>query len=288
VDALLAAGHDVIGVDDYSAGKSDNLHDARQSPRFTEVAADVLELPAGFCQGVEVIFHLAAVKKTRSLGERDLAVNALGTFRMLEQARVHGCRFIHVSTGSVYGRPVGIQDENHPLDPVSFYGVSKLAGERYAMVYRHLYGLPVTVLRYCHVYGPRQDAGEHGGVVAIFTRKMLVGEPITIHGDGTQMRSFTYVGDVVRATAWAMNNSVATVGKVFNVASGVHTSIYAMAQKLAGIIGIEPVIVYDDWMPGDSREFNVSSQRLQGLGFRFETGLDDGLARTAEWFRCAS
>ncbi|UCH85317.1 MAG: SDR family NAD(P)-dependent oxidoreductase, partial [Candidatus Latescibacterota bacterium] len=192
VEELVTMGVETISVDDYFAGKHENLAHLSEYPNFHEVECDITDRDglAKLYPGVEAVFHQAASKKTICLNNppRDLEINAKGTFYLLELAKEYGVKkFVHVSTGSVYGEAQYYpQDEKHPLVPTSYYGVSKLAGEKYAKCFNLLYDLDTTVLRYFHVYGPRQESSDVGGVVSIFTRRMLEGKPITIYGDGTQ------------------------------------------------------------------------------------------------------
>jgi UDP-glucose 4-epimerase len=292
VEELVKMGVQTISIDDYFAGKRENLAHLREYPNFHEVKCDVTdrERLEQYLDGVEVVFHLAASKKTICLNNprRDLEINAGGTFNLLELAVKHKVKkFVHASTGSVYGEAQYFpQDEAHPLLPTSYYGVSKLAGERYVNVFEHLYGLDTVVLRYFHVYGPRQESSEVGGVVSIFTRQMLAGEPITIFGDGTQQRSFTYVGDVVNANLLAATTP-RTQGYVFNCASGIKVTIRELAGMIAEILGIEnQTIHYQDWMPGDIRVFDIDNSRIrQNLGIEFVTDFRYGLTLTIDWAR---
>ena len=205
VEELVKLGVHTISIDDYFAGKPENLEHLKGYENFEEVKCDVTDLEGlkEHFGGVDVVFHQAASKKTICLNDprRDLEINAEGTFNLLELSRDLGVKkFVHASTGSVYGEAQYFpQDEQHPLVPTSYYGVSKLAGEKYVKAFQHLYGLDTTVLRYFHIYGPRQESSDVGGVVSIFSRLMLAGKPITIFGDGTQQRSFTYVKDVVKS-----------------------------------------------------------------------------------------
>lgn len=290
VEELVKMGVDTISIDNYFAGKHENLEHLKDYPNFTEVKCDVLdfdELEKHF-DGVEVVFHQAASKKTICLNDPrlDLEINAKGTFNLLELAMKYGVKkFVHASTGSVYGEAQYYpQDESHPLVPTSYYGISKLAGEKYVKVFQHLYDLDTTVLRYFHVYGARQESSEVGGVVSIFTRLMLEGEPITIFGDGTQQRSFTYVKDVVKVNIFAAITP-GTKGEVYNCASGIKVTIKQLAGMIAEILEVKnQKINYKDWMPGDIKIFDIDNSRIkEELGIEFLVDFKKGLEFTIEW-----
>lgn len=289
VSRLVELGVETVSVDNYIAGKSENLSHLKGLANFREVDCDVTDEPSlkKLFSGVDVVFHQAASKKTVCLADprKDLDINAKGTFNLLELARDTGVKkFVHASTGSVYGEAQYFpQDEKHPLDPSSYYGVSKLAGERYVMTFRKLYGVDATVLRYFHVYGPRQESSDVGGVVSIFTRCMLQNQPITIHGDGTQQRSFTYVGDVVEANLRAAKLLVAN-GKVYNCASGIRVTVKELANMVGEIIGVKPEIRYGDWLPGDIKTFEIDNSLIRrDLGLEFLTDFRSGLNKTVGW-----
>jgi len=290
VEELVKMGVDTISIDNYFAGKHENLAHLKEYPNFQEVDCDVTDFDKldRYFRGVEIVFHEAASKKTICLNDprRDLDINAKGTFNLLELALKHKTKkFIHASTGSVYGEAQYFpQDEKHPLVPTSYYGVSKLAGEKYVKAFDHLYGLDTTVLRYFHVYGPRQESSEVGGVVSIFTRLMLASKPITIFGDGTQQRSFTYVKDVVKANLMAAVTP-GTKGQVFNCASGIKVTIQELADMIADILGVEnQQIIYEDWMPGDIKVFDVDNSKIREiLGIQYITDFKIGLIKTIEW-----
>ncbi len=292
VEELVTMGVETISVDNYFAGKHENLEHLKKYDHFHEVECDVVDFDGlkRLIPGVDVIFHQAASKKTICLNDprMDLKINAEGTFNLLELARDHGVKkFVHASTGSVYGEARYFpQDEKHPLFPTSYYGVSKLAGEKYVQAFGHLYGLDTTVLRYFHVYGPRQESSEVGGVVSIFTRLMLAGEPITIFGDGTQQRSFTYVQDVVKANLRAATTPAAR-GEVYNCASGIKVTVKELADMVADIHGVkDQEIVYGDWLPGDIKVFDIDNGRIKtALGLDFITDFRKGLDLTVDWAR---
>lgn len=292
VEELLKLGVETISIDNYFAGKRENLAGLGPCELLQEVECDVTDYDTlkRYFKGVEIVFHEAASKKTICLNDprRDLEINGKGTFNVLELARDFGVKkVIHASTGSVYGEARYMpQDEEHPLNPTSYYGVSKLAGEKYVKAFAHLYGMDVTVLRYFHVYGPRQESSDVGGVVPIFIRRLLNGQPPIIFGDGTQQRSFTYVKDVVRANLLVAAHPDAK-GGVFNCASGIKITIGELAHRLIRLCGyagqLEPL--YQDWTPGDIKVFDISNRKLRALGFEFAMDWDMGLSETLEWYR---
>lgn len=290
VEELVKMGVETISIDNYFAGKHENLEHLKGYSNFVEAECDVTDFSRleYFFPGVEVVFHNAASKKTICLADprRDLDINAKGTFNLLELALKYKTKkFVHASTGSVYGEAQYFpQDEKHPLIPTSYYGVSKLAGEKYVKAFEHLYGLDTTVLRYFHVYGPRQESSDVGGVVSIFTRLILAGKPITIFGDGTQQRTFTSVKDVVKANILASMTS-GTKGQVYNCASGIKVTIKELADMIADILGIEnQQIIYEDWTPGDIKVFDVDNSKIrQTLGIEYITDFKISLEKTIEW-----
>lgn len=289
VEGLLEDALEVVSIDDYSGGKHENVRGFKSNRRFKEVDCDITEIDAlrPHFEGVDIVFHLAASKMTVCMRDprKDLDVNAKGTFNLLELSRDHGVKkFVHASTGSVYGEAQYYPtDEQHPLNPTSYYGVSKLAGEKYARAFFHLYGLDTTMLRYYHVYGPRQENSDVGGVVSIFARRALEGKPLIIFGDGKQLRSFTYVKDVVN-----INKLVAlrqeTSGQAYNCASGIKVTIQELAETVLEILDKRKVgIDYRDWKPGDIKVFDVSNAKLRALGMEWRTSFDEGLRETLRW-----
>lgn len=292
VESLLADGLDVVSIDDYSAGKPANLADVhlKYGDKLTEVDCDITDKAklAQYFEGVDVVFHQACSKMTVCLKDplRDLMVNAGGTFNLLELARDHKVKkFVHVSTGSVFGKAQYFPtDEKHPVNPASYYGVSKLAGEKYVRAFADLYDMDTSILRYYHVYGPKQDSGDYGGVIGIFCKKALANEDITIYGDGTQIRSFTYVQDVVNINKVVAANGAK--GESYNCASGLKISINDIAHKIRSLAGASSNINYEDWKIGDIKDFNVSHEKIKSLGFEFQyLDFDYGLKKTFDWYK---
>ncbi len=274
-DALLEAGNTVTCVDNLvgTAGSTRNIDDALENPRFELVTESVLDwADRADLSGVECVFHLAASKHTASLRdpELDLTVNALGTLRLLRRAvRDSVSKFVHGSTGSVFGETSLAHVEDAPKNPVSLYGISKLAGETYCRVIGDAAGLDYTILRYYHVIGPRQDASDLGGVVPIFVRRSLEGRPVTIFGTGTQTRSFTSVQDVVRLTLLA-STSDEMRREDFNCASGISVSIRELADFVLAETGSTHLIEYASERPGDISRFDVDNTKVRRLGVVFD------------------
>jgi len=257
------------------------------------VRADVCDRDAmtPLLADADVVFHNAASKKNVCLidPQKDLRVNAGGALNLLEIARTHRVRkFVHASTGSVYGEPTILPtDEDHPLRPVSYYGVSKLAGERYVDVFHKLYGLDTTILRYFHVYGPRQESNEFGGVVSIFLRRITQGQNPIVFGHGEQVRSFTWVKDLVEANLRAALSPCAT-GQAFNAASGIRVTINELAKGMLEILDPQQKLSVEHGEPliGDIMEFDVSNTKIrEELGYAPRVDFDTGLADTVAWYR---
>lgn len=290
VDKLLSKGYYVISVDNYFAGKKENLVQNKNNPNFQEENCDILDYEKldELFKGVDYVFHQAASKKTICLNNPrlDLDINAKGTFNLLELSVKHDIKkFVHGSTGSVYGEPLFFpQDESHPLNPTSYYGVSKLAGERYVNAFNHLYGLNTTILRYFHIYGPRQESSDVGGVVSIFTKNLLKNNPTKIFGDGTQERSFTYVDDVVNANIKAAELEISN-GKVYNCASGIKITINELFFMLKDNLQVgDSEFGYYDWTPGDIKKFEINNSKIsQDFKINFITDFENGLIKTVNW-----
>lgn len=278
-EVLVERGADVVAIDDLSAGKTANLAHIAGNPNFRFVQIDVCddgERMDEVMAGTDTVFHNAASKKNICLIDphRDLEVNAGGTLNLLKKAMEHSVRkFVHASTGSVYGEPrIFPTTEDHPFEPVSYYGVSKLAGERYVDVFHRLYLLDTTILRYFHVYGPRQESNEFGGVVSIFLRRITEGLNPIVFGHGEQVRSFTYVKDLVEANIRAATDPRAT-GEAYNVASGIRVTINELARGMLDILDPGGTLHVEHGEPliGDIMEFDVSNAKVrEQLGVRFE------------------
>lgn len=286
-DALVNAGHRVLIVDDLSGGRKENV------PKEAELAVlDVRsEDAARFMveRGVEILVHHAAQMDVRRSVEDpgfDADVNIGGFLNLLEAGRRGKLRqVVFASTGgAIYGEQDEFPaDEEHPARPVSPYGVAKLASERYLFYYHCQYGIDATCLRYANVYGPRQNPHGEAGVVAIFARRLLDGEPATINGDGLQTRDYVFVDDVVRANVAAVDRPGFDV---FNVGTGVETDVNTLFNHIADAAAYDAAPNHGPGMPGEQRRSSISSERLlEELSVAVDTPLEVGIPATVDWFR---
>jgi len=283
VDALVAHGDDVHVVDSLATGSRDNVAGEAELHELDVRDEALVELAARLRP--DVVFHLAAQASVPASIERptlDADVNVLGTVRVLEAARTSGARVVFTSSGgAIYGeceRPAREDDEPRPFSP---YAASKLSGEAYLSTWNRLYGGGHVVCRLANVYGPRQRSTLEGGVAAIFLAALRTGDEIAIYGDGEQTRDFVYVGDVVDALLAAAK---ASGDGVYNVSSGVETSVlelYRLCEQTAGVEG-EPR--FAPGRPGDVRHSVLDPSRAErALGSRPRTTVADGLARIWAW-----
>jgi nucleoside-diphosphate-sugar epimerase len=292
-ERLIAEGHEVVGVDAFvpyypRSIKERNLEALRNQRSFAFRNCDLRKDPLEeLLAGVDYVFHLAAMPGlAQSWTDFDgyWTCNVLATQRLLEATRKCPTlqRFIHASTSSVYGKYAS-GDESLPLKPISPYGVTKLAAEHLCRSYAEAFGLPLVVLRYFSVYGPRQrpDMAYHR-----FIRSMLRNEPITVYGDGFQVRGNTYVADCVDATVEAMK---AIPGETFNVGGGETATVWDILRKLEAISGRRAILRQEPPRPGDQRyTFADTTHLRRHLGWQPKISLDEGLARQFEWQRTES
>ena len=289
VTSLLDEGLEVISIDDYSGGKDENLEHVKNNPLLKIANCDVTNYEdlEKYFEGVDIVFHQACGKNTICMKDpwQDLEINAKGTLNCLELSKKYNVKkFIHASTGSVYGEPeIFPSNENHYLNPASYYGVSKLCGEKYVRLFSKLFGMNTVILRYFHVFGPRQEYSDVGGVVSIFVRRALQNKPLIIYGDGTQIRSFTYVKDLCRINfTAAMTDDIA--GESYNCASGIKVTIKELADKILQLLDKEHLnIEYKDWKPGDIKKFDVDNSKLKNIGFDFKYDYEFGINETIKW-----
>lgn len=289
-EALLAAGHHVIGVDAFipyydRSYKERNLAALRQHSAFDFHELDLRTTSiARAMDGCDAVFHLAAMPglvKSWSDIELYSSCNLVATQRLLDAARdVRLPQFIHISTSSVYGKEA-TQGEDAALTPFSPYGITKLAAEQLCRAYHANYGVPYTILRYFSVYGPRQrpDMAYH-----ILIRCLLRGQPFTLFGDGEQSRSNTYVTDCVRATMLAAEKREQSLGEVFNVGGGEVVSLNRVIAQLETLTGRTLQIDRKPARPGDQKHTAADIRKATRLlAYQPVTPMAVGLAEQVRW-----
>ncbi|NIR42521.1 MAG: NAD-dependent epimerase/dehydratase family protein [Gemmatimonadetes bacterium] len=292
-EAYLADGWQVTVVDNLSTGKRRNVPEAAE---FVELDVRDDSLRGIFEErgGFELINHHAAqidVRTSVAQPRFDADINLGGLLNVLESGREFGARrVVFVSSGGVvYGdaeeRPI---PETAPKRPESPYGVSKLASEYYLRCFQLLHDLDYVALRYSNVYGPRQDPHGEAGVVAIFSNRIIAGEPLTIFGDGEQTRDYVYVGDVVEANM-VVSKAEFDVGddsldaRAFNVGTGIETSVVRLAAILMQAAGVEVELEHAPARAGELKWNSLNCEKLRALGWEAAVDLSEGLQRTYQW-----
>jgi UDP-glucose 4-epimerase len=304
---MLAAGHEVVGVDNLSMGLLDNLAEFRDDRRFRFFQADVTDPAAlgGLSGPFAAVVHLAAFKIPRYGKAIDtLKINYRGTENALDLARRLGCKLVLASTSDVYGRNPKLPFSEESSDSVIgnsksprwAYAVSKLFDEHLALAYQDAYDFPVTILRFFGSYGPKQPLSWWGGPPPVFIDCVLNDKPIPIHGDGSQTRSFTYVTDTVEGIYQATLRAEAD-GEIVNIGSTQEVSILELARRIKRASGMpgEPRIEFVPYDSFTGRKYEDVLRRVPDvslcerlLGVTARVDLDEGLARTIDWQRRAA
>lgn len=286
-DALIAGGHKVSIVDNLSTGKIGNLPKAAE---FFELDISSPVVDKVIERGkFEIVFHLAAqmdVRKSVENPANDAEINIIGGINLLQASVKHKVRKIVFSStgGAIYGEQEEFPAaETHAANPISPYGISKLAFEKYLYFYNLQHKLSYVSLRYANVYGPRQNSEGEAGVVAIFATRLLKGQKAVIYGDGLQTRDFVYVDDVVRANLLAMNFQSSMA---FNVGTGVETNINDLFEKIRACAGSSQPRVNLEPKPGEQRRSSISNQKIRKfLSWEPRVGVDEGIGMTVAYFR---
>jgi len=290
--ALLKRGDSVRGIDNLITGKRSNLA-GLDAMEFIEGDLTNPADCARACEGVEVVFHEAALASVPRSVADPAGTNlhcVTATVNLLVAARASGVRrMVYAGSSSAYGdTPILPKQEAMLPKPISPYAVAKLAGEQYMQAFTRVYGLETVTLRYFNVFGPYQDPTSHySGVLAIFCRRMLAGEQPTIYGDGEQSRDFTYIDNVVRGNLLAAEAAAEKVaGRMMNLATGSRITLNETFRILCDLTGYKGEPAYAEPRSGDIRD-SLADIGLAGelLGYRPAVDFREGLRRTVEWYR---
>lgn len=286
-DAFINAGHDVVILDDLSTGFEKNIN-----PNAKFIKANICD--AGLAKLFEaekfdvVDHHAAQMDVRRSVADPafDANTNIIGTINLLQNCVKYGVKkFMFASTGgAVYGEQEYFPaDEKHPTAPVSPYGISKLAVEKYLFFYNKQYGLNYTILRYANIYGPRQNPFGEAGVIAIFTTKLLKNQQPVINGNGLQTRDYVFVGDVVKANLLALDDKQ---NEIYNVGTAKETDVNEVFKKLNQIIDNGQQENHGPAAAGEQLRSVITSEKLfKTFGWKPSTSMNEGLQSTVEFFK---
>lgn len=287
-EALVELGANVTIIDNLATSSSDNLRGVASKIKF--IIGDIgnlLRLKRLDVSEYAYIFHLAGnpyIPPSVENPAYDFHENLLNTFSLLEAVRETKDRpkLISASSAAVYGNPIRLPiHESDQTVPISPYGVSKLAGERYLAVYSQLYDIPAVSMRFFSVYGPRQRKQV---VFDLFHKVHVNPREIEVYGDGTQERDFAYVKDVARALIVVAEKAPGR-GEAYNVASGKNYTIAEIVSAICEISGVSPRINYTGHVrPGDAEKWEVDMQNLRALGFEPQTSLQEGLTTIWDWY----
>jgi UDP-glucose 4-epimerase len=288
VDLFVSKGYEVVIVDDLSTGRVSNLNPAA---KFYKIDIRDPKLRDIFdAERPDYISHHAAqmdVRRSVAQPLFDADVNILGSINVIECAKEFGIKhFVYISSGgAAYGEPERVPCvETDPINPICQYGASKHTVEHYLYMYHVNYGMNYTVLRYPNVFGPRQDPRGEAGVVAIFTGKMLLGEPVLINGDGEQTRDYVFVGDCARANYLAV--TIDHAPGIYNIGWGLPTSVNQIFTGLAAITEYNQPAQHGPAKLGETRHIYLdASKARKDLGWAPTSTLEEGLRETVEYFR---
>ena len=285
VDRLIGKGDKVVIIDNLSTGKIENV---RNGAKFYQLDICNKKIVDVFKkENIDIVYHKAAqvdVQKSIENPIFDGNVNILGTINILEACKATNAKkIIYSSSAAVYGDPkyLGI-DEEHPINPISYYGISKYTPENYMRMYNELYNIDYTILRYSNVYGIGQESKGEGGIIDIFIKKLLKGESPIIFGDGSITRDFIYVEDIVEANIKALNRGSK---EVFNIGTGKETSIKELFHMIKKIMDIDIKAEYGKEQKGDIKNsfFNINKAK-EKLGWTPQYRLKEGLIKTIKYY----
>ncbi len=281
----LSPTNKVTVLDNLSSGSLSNLEESKD--RITFVKGDILDkwLLRDMVAEVEFIFHLAAnIGNIKSIEDPylDMDVNVKGTVNLLEACLNSNVkRLVYSSSGAIFGEAKYLPiDEEHPLNPESPYGVSKLAAEKYCFAYWKVHGVPTASLRYFNIYGSRQGKNEYANVISIFINRIKEGKPLTVYGDGNQTRDFVFVEDIVQVNLLAATQPAA-VGEIFNIGTGIGPSLKELIGILDELSGRKNPVIYTDPRAGEVKHSRANIEKARKmLGYNPKITFKEGLPLT--------
>lgn len=292
VEELLKRGQKVRILDNFSTGKRENTLPFLNKIELIEGDIRDYRVVREAVKGVDFVLHQAALPSVPRSIKNPITTNEVnvgGTLNILDAAKNASVnRIVYASSSSVYGNSKTLpKREDMVVAPISPYGVSKLAGEKYCKVFYEIYGLETVILRYFNVFGPRQDPiSQYSAVIPKFINAFLNHKPLKVYGDGEQSRDFTFLDDVVKANLLAAKCSSNHSGEVFNVARGKRVTLNQMIKIVQEIFGWDNEVIYTDSRPGDVRHSEADISKIgQRLNFGPRTSFEQGLYKTVEWYK---
>jgi len=286
-DALIAAGYEVVVVDNLVTGKKENINAAAKFYEMDILSEDLSKVFSA--EKPDVVFHLAAqidVRKSVEDPVWDGKQNILGSINLLENCKEFSVKKIIFSStgGAIYGDTDQVPTtEDHSTKPISPYGIAKLTIEHYLYYYQQIFGLPYVVLRYANVYGPRQNSKGEAGVVAIFCDRLLSGQQAMIYGEGKQTRDYVFVGDVVAANLAALKSDTIDT---YNIGTSIETDVNHLAELIKKNISSAPDFTHGPGKVGEQQRSCLSYKKAQAkLGWQPQVKLEEGINKTVEWFK---
>ncbi|ACO85699.1 GDP-mannose 4,6-dehydratase [Clostridium botulinum] len=286
VDKLINLGHNVCIIDNLSTGNINNVN--KKAQLYINDILDPNVSKIFEKEKFDIVYHLAAqidVQKSITNPIFDSDVNVCGTINIINNCVNYNVKkIVYSSSAAVYGHPGYLPiDEKHGIRPISYYGLSKYTAEEYIRLFSNLNNLDFTILRYANVYGIRQDPKGEGGVISIFMNSLFKKQPLYIFGDGSALRDYIFVEDIVDANIAALSSGSK---ERFNIGTGVYTSVKELAENMIDIIGLKCNIEYESARKGDiaNSYFNISKAKNK-LNWIPKFSLKDGLKKTIEYYK---
>jgi len=288
VDRILKEGAEKVTIlDNFSSGSMKNIEHLKNNNKVSIIKGDIADLNTvkPLVKETDYVFSEAASKLVYSIKNprQDLLTNIVGTFNIIQAALDSDARIVHASTGSIFGSSDTPMKEDHITNPTTPYGISKLAGEKYVLYYAKEFGLKASVIRYFHVFGPRQDYSGEAGVISIFLARVLQNKPPIIYSGGEQIRCFTYIEDDIDGTLLIAKSSRA-IGQDYNIASKTRMSVNELADfiiKKYAKRDLKPI--RGKTRRGENPKPIPDTTKIEKLGFKEKVSFEEGLDRTKKW-----